>query len=76
MDSYDNEVLIDISPVIRVFKDGRIERIFRSPHVPPSPEDSATGVSSKDVTISSDLKARIFLPKPQESLLIIKSSLS
>lgn len=62
MDSDDNEVAIDLFPVIRVYKEGRIERIFRSPLVPPSPKDSATGVSSKDITISSDLKARIFLP--------------
>ncbi|MCE2055994.1 hypothetical protein HAX54_043899 [Datura stramonium] len=63
MHSDGNEVVTDLSPVIRVYKDGRVERIFRSPHVPPSPEDSATGVSSKDLNISSDLKARIYVPK-------------
>ncbi|KAJ8563574.1 hypothetical protein K7X08_032026 [Anisodus acutangulus] len=62
MDSDGNEVVIDLSPVIRVYKDGRVERIFRSPHVPPSPVDSATGVSSKDINISSNLQARIYLP--------------
>nr|XP_016464873.1 PREDICTED: 2-hydroxyisoflavanone dehydratase-like [Nicotiana tabacum] len=32
-------------------------------YVPPSPEHSVTGVSSKDLTISSNLKARIYHPK-------------
>ncbi|XP_009593308.1 2-hydroxyisoflavanone dehydratase-like [Nicotiana tomentosiformis] len=63
MDFDGNEVVIDLSPVIRVYKDGHVERLFGSPYVPPSPEDSVTGVSSKDLTISSDLKARIYHPK-------------
>ncbi|XP_059302445.1 2-hydroxyisoflavanone dehydratase-like [Lycium ferocissimum] len=63
MDSDDNEVVIDLSPVIRVYKDGQVERIYRPSHVPPSLEDSDTDVSSKDITISSYLKARIYIPK-------------
>ncbi|MCD9643594.1 hypothetical protein HAX54_031197 [Datura stramonium] len=63
MDSGDNEVTIDFSPLLRVYKSGRVERIFGSPIVPPSPEDPATGVASKDIDISPEIKARIYLPK-------------
>ncbi|KAK6122666.1 hypothetical protein DH2020_043594 [Rehmannia glutinosa] len=57
------EVLVDISPVIKQYTDGSVERLFGSPHVPPSPEDPTTGVSSKDTTISPTISARLHLPK-------------
>nr|GMD67741.1 2-hydroxyisoflavanone dehydratase-like [Ipomoea batatas] len=53
----DDNIDVDFSPFIRVYKDGRVERLFNSPHAPPSPEDSATGVSSKDLTISPNISA-------------------
>lgn len=59
----DNEVTIDFPQLIRVYKNGRVERLFGSPTVPPSPEDPSTGVASKDIDISPDIKARIYLPK-------------
>nr|GMD63396.1 2-hydroxyisoflavanone dehydratase-like [Ipomoea batatas] len=59
----DDNIAVDFSPFIRVYKDGRVERLFNSPHAPPSPEDSATGVSSKDLTISPNISARVYLPK-------------
>ncbi|XP_059649935.1 2-hydroxyisoflavanone dehydratase-like [Cornus florida] len=55
-------VATELLPVIRVFKDGAVERLFGSPYVPPSPQDPATGVSSKDITISPNVSARLFLP--------------
>ncbi|EYU23693.1 hypothetical protein ABFS82_14G019800 [Erythranthe guttata] len=58
------EVLTDLSPVIKVYTDGTVERLLHSPDVPPSPEDTTTGVYSKDATISPTVSARIHLPKP------------
>ncbi|PHU21897.1 2-hydroxyisoflavanone dehydratase [Capsicum chinense] len=63
MDSGDNEVVVDFPQLIRVYKSGRVERLFSSPIVPPSPEDPTTGVASKDIDISPEIKARIYLPK-------------
>ncbi|KAH0738800.1 hypothetical protein KY290_037505 [Solanum tuberosum] len=68
MDSGDNEVVVDFPHFIRVYKNGRVERLFGSPIVPPSPEDPATGVSSKDIDISPEFKARIYLPKLTNSI--------
>ncbi|KAL8490767.1 hypothetical protein ACS0TY_022675 [Phlomoides rotata] len=42
------EILADLSPVIKLYTDGTVDRLLPSPYVPPSPEDPATGVSSKD----------------------------
>ncbi|KAF3613143.1 2-hydroxyisoflavanone dehydratase [Capsicum annuum] len=63
MDSGDNEVVVDFPQLIRVYKSGRVERLFSSPIVPPSPEDPTTGVASKDIDISPEIQARIYLPK-------------
>ncbi|KAK6137657.1 hypothetical protein DH2020_028583 [Rehmannia glutinosa] len=48
---------------LNCYTDGTVERLFGSPHVPPSPEDPTTGVSSKDTTISPLVSARLYLPK-------------
>ncbi|CAL9022250.1 unnamed protein product [Prunus brigantina] len=54
----------DFSPMIKVYKDGRVERLTGTERVPPSthPEN---GVQSKDVVISQEpaISARIFIPK-------------
>ncbi|XP_020548376.1 2-hydroxyisoflavanone dehydratase-like [Sesamum indicum] len=63
MASTTKEVLTDLSPIIKVYTDGTVERLFGSPHVPPSPEDPTTGVSSKDTIISPTVSARLYLPK-------------
>ncbi|PHU21900.1 2-hydroxyisoflavanone dehydratase [Capsicum chinense] len=63
MDSGDNEVVVDFPQIIRVYKSGRVERLFGSSTVPPSAEDPTTGVSSEDIDISPEIKARIYLPK-------------
>ncbi|KAL2463948.1 putative carboxylesterase 13 [Forsythia ovata] len=68
------EMLVDLSPVIKVYKDGTVERLLGSPHVPPSPEDAATGVSSKDINISPVVQARLYLPKltdPHQKLSVL-----
>nr|WRU92907.1 HID8 [Tabernanthe iboga] len=56
------EVSSELLPFLQVYKDGSVERFLDSPHVPPAVEDVATGVSSKDITISPDVSARIYLP--------------
>ncbi|KAJ9551819.1 hypothetical protein OSB04_015864 [Centaurea solstitialis] len=58
------KILHEFPFFFRVFDDGRIERFFQTPRLPPS-TDPATGVQSKDVVISPDLEvnSRIFLPK-------------
>ncbi|XP_027361934.1 2-hydroxyisoflavanone dehydratase-like [Abrus precatorius] len=58
------EVETEILPVIRVYKDGTVERLMGSPIVPTSLQDPQTGVSSKDIVISNDpsISARLYLP--------------
>ncbi|PON80130.1 Alpha/Beta hydrolase fold containing protein [Parasponia andersonii] len=67
MASTSKEVATEILPLIRVYKDGKVERLLNSPLVPPSPyHDPETGVSvsSKDISISHEpaISARLFLP--------------
>ncbi|XP_051152627.1 2-hydroxyisoflavanone dehydratase-like [Andrographis paniculata] len=59
------EVLTDLSPVIKLYTDGTVDRLMSSPYVPPSPlpDDSATGVSTRDAVISPTVSARLHLPK-------------
>ncbi|XP_030538303.1 probable carboxylesterase 12 [Rhodamnia argentea] len=60
----ESEMLYDLSPVVRLYKDGRVERLEGTEIVPPS-LDEKTGVQSKDVVISSDsaVSARLYIPK-------------
>ncbi|KAF5202752.1 2-hydroxyisoflavanone dehydratase [Thalictrum thalictroides] len=69
MDSTSQEIAFEILPVIRAYKDGRVERLIGSEIVPPSLEDPESGVSSKDITISqnSGLSARLYLLKLSNS---------
>ncbi|PIN01880.1 Arylacetamide deacetylase [Handroanthus impetiginosus] len=59
-----DEILHDFPPMIRQYKDGRIERLMRTETVPPS-VDPETGVQSKDVVIAPEinLSARLYLTK-------------
>ncbi|KAK3021587.1 hypothetical protein RJ639_046294 [Escallonia herrerae] len=57
------EVASELLPLVRVYADGTVERSIDSPHVPPSPEDPTTGVSSKDISITPHISARLYLPK-------------
>ncbi|BBN68871.1 alpha/beta-Hydrolases superfamily protein [Prunus dulcis] len=61
------EIASELLPLIRVYKDGTVERLWGSPYVPPCPHDPQTNVSSKDITISHypTISARLFLPQNQ-----------
>ncbi|CAL9022239.1 unnamed protein product [Prunus brigantina] len=58
------ELAYDFSPMIKVYKDGRVERLNDTDRVPPS-TDPKTGVQSKDVVISQEpaISARLYIPK-------------
>lgn len=61
-----DEVVTDFFPYYRLYKDGRVVRFYELygiVEVPPSLEDPATGVSSRDVNISAHVSARLYLPK-------------
>ncbi|PWA66577.1 2-hydroxyisoflavanone dehydratase [Artemisia annua] len=63
MASNDKEIVIDLVPFLRTYKNGTVERLISSPYLPPSPENNPTdGVCSKDITISPHVSARIYLP--------------
>ncbi|XP_015076742.1 2-hydroxyisoflavanone dehydratase-like [Solanum pennellii] len=65
-DNNNNDIVTDFFPYYRLYKDGRVERFYELAgvhQVPPSLEDPATGVSSKDVSISAHVSARLYLPK-------------
>ncbi|KAL2456514.1 putative carboxylesterase [Abeliophyllum distichum] len=58
------EILHDFSPLLRVYKNGRVERLIGTEYAPPS-ADPATRVQSKDIKIAPELNvsARLYLPK-------------
>ncbi|XP_010503506.1 PREDICTED: probable carboxylesterase 12 isoform X2 [Camelina sativa] len=60
----DSEIAVDFSPVLKIYKSGRIERLMGETTVPPS-SDPQNGVVSKDVVHSPDtnLSVRIYLPE-------------
>ncbi|KAB1207109.1 putative carboxylesterase 2 [Morella rubra] len=64
MDSSTSEIAYDHSPFLKIYKDGRVERIAGTEVVPPS-LDPQTGVESKDVVISPEtgVSARLYIPK-------------
>ncbi|GAB4837968.1 hypothetical protein Ancab_027496 [Ancistrocladus abbreviatus] len=59
-----NGMAFDFSPLIRVYKDGRVERLLGTATLPAG-FDPQTGVHSKDVNVisSSSVKVRVYLPK-------------
>ncbi|KAH7575207.1 hypothetical protein ACOSP7_005344 [Xanthoceras sorbifolium] len=63
-DSTKAEVLHDLFPFLRIFKDGSVERLMGTDTVPPS-LDPKTGVESKDVVYSAETgqSVRVYLPK-------------
>ncbi|KAL3730556.1 hypothetical protein ACJRO7_027556 [Eucalyptus globulus] len=60
----ETEVAHDLLPAVRIYKDGRVERLVGTATVSPSLGEK-TGVQSKDVAISSDssVSARLYIPK-------------
>ncbi|KAM1457364.1 hypothetical protein ACFX13_035412 [Malus domestica] len=58
-----NDIAYDFSPLIKIYKDGRIERLTGTTKLPPS-LDHQTGVESKDAVISQEpaLSGRLYLP--------------
>jgi acetyl esterase/lipase len=59
--SADDEIVYESMPCIRIYKN-RVERYFGSEFVAAS-TDAATGVASRDVTISPNVSARLYLPR-------------
>ncbi|KAF8703278.1 hypothetical protein HU200_032070 [Digitaria exilis] len=57
----DDEVVHDFAPLLLVHRSGRLERPLAMPPVPPG-LDAATGVVSRDVTLSPHSFARLYLP--------------
>ncbi|KAM5549222.1 hypothetical protein ABKV19_000585 [Rosa sericea] len=59
-----DEIAHDFSPLIKVYKDGRVHRLLGTATVPAS-IDPQTGVQSKDVVISTapPISARLYVPK-------------
>ncbi|KAL5541124.1 hypothetical protein UlMin_043410 [Ulmus minor] len=64
MDPSSDQITFEFNSVLRIYKDGRVERFMGTDIVPPS-TDPKTSVQSKDIVISPEpeLSARIFLPK-------------
>nr|CAB3451827.1 unnamed protein product [Digitaria exilis] len=61
----DEDVDLDLYPFLRRYKDGRIERVLKSPFVPASDNPTTNrGVATRDVVIdhSTGMSARLFLP--------------
>ncbi|KAD5318335.1 hypothetical protein R6Q59_033587 [Mikania micrantha] len=65
MDSSPDQIIKEIPPFIRVYKDGRYEKLSGTDTVPAG-VDPSSGVQSKDVVISPEipLSARLYIPKP------------
>ncbi|XP_028777068.1 probable carboxylesterase 12 [Neltuma alba] len=65
MDSSSTEVAHDFSPMLKVYKDGRVERLAGTDFAPPSLDDPQTNVRSHDVVISQEapILARLFAPR-------------
>ncbi|KAK7357501.1 hypothetical protein VNO80_16789 [Phaseolus coccineus] len=65
------QIVTEIPGWIRVFSDGTVERPRDFPIVPPTLQDSSTGVCSKDIAISNNppepISARIYLPNITDS---------
>ncbi|KAG9135554.1 hypothetical protein Leryth_002295 [Lithospermum erythrorhizon] len=65
MASSTKEIQLDLSPAIIIYKNSQIQRLWGSPPAPPSHPDPKTLVSSKDITISPQVSARLYLPTLQ-----------
>lgn len=59
---HEDQILHDFAPRLRVYTSGRIERLLKDDTVSPS-FDPTTRVTSKHITISATLSARLYLPE-------------
>ncbi|KAK3195751.1 hypothetical protein Dsin_027061 [Dipteronia sinensis] len=64
MDSPNRELAQDFSPLIKIYKGGRVERLINKEIIPPS-FDPETNVECKDIMYSPEhnLSVRLYLPK-------------
>lgn len=61
--SSSENIVTDLSPMLKVYRDGTVKRLYNTTYFPPTSDpDPKTGVSSKDVNITSSISARLFLP--------------
>ncbi|KAD4179770.1 hypothetical protein R6Q59_023169 [Mikania micrantha] len=58
----EKELTTDLLPFLRVRKDGTVERFYNPQFAPPSLAETYDDVWSKDVIISPEVSARIYLP--------------
>ncbi|KAK0577194.1 hypothetical protein LWI29_029360 [Acer saccharum] len=68
MESTKPEIDYEFLPMLRVYKDGHVERLMDTDFVPAVSNDPITGVSSKDITIIQEpnninISTRLYLPK-------------
>ncbi|GJR78800.1 2-hydroxyisoflavanone dehydratase-like protein [Tanacetum coccineum] len=61
------KLVYEIPNVIRVYDDGSVERLAVAPYVAPTLYDPITGISTKDVIISPEVSARLYLPKLEQT---------
>ncbi|XVE49174.1 hypothetical protein DITRI_Ditri01bG0061200 [Diplodiscus trichospermus] len=64
MESSTSEIVIDATPLLRVYKDGRVERLMGTQIVSPG-LDPKTNVESKDLVFSQETgqSVRLYIPK-------------
>ncbi|KAI3980001.1 hypothetical protein MKX01_042655 [Papaver californicum] len=64
MDPNNQEVIYEFLPLLRIYKNGHVERLLESETISSCLQDPETGVSSKDIIISSDpcIYARLYIP--------------
>ena len=76
MDSTDSELALDLSPMMRIYKDGRVERLMGTETVPPS-FDPKTNVESKDIVYSLEhhLSVRLYLPNKTKNFPFLSTSM-
>ncbi|KAI7729089.1 hypothetical protein M8C21_007321 [Ambrosia artemisiifolia] len=58
----EKEVTTELLPFLRVHNDGTVERLYNPVFAPPSPAETNGDVLSKDIIISPEVSARLYLP--------------
>lgn len=64
------KVAYELPPLLRIYEDGRVERLMGTSTVPPSLDDPETHVQSKDVVFNpkEKLSSRVYLPKSDKKI--------